>query len=311
MAFRGGRPTIRITADSDGVNKGVKEAEGHLGRLEKSGQKTFGQLKNAAKVATAAVGGGLVLGVGQAARATIEFDKSMRNVNSIAQMGEKRLRALNKAVLDLSKETAQAPNTLAEGLYDLVSSGFDAKESLDILRSSAKAATAGLTTTEVSTKAVAAVLNAYRRPAEDAAEVSDVLFRTVDRGVISFEDLASNIGDVLPFASSLGVELEEVGAAAATLTKAGIQPAEAMTRLKGTMTAFIKPSADMKAAIEAQGFASGEALIKAKGLQGAHAVPMHARRVTCKAMPQRNAWPSSARSRTWPGSRSTAPSAPS
>jgi TP901 family phage tail tape measure protein len=200
---------------------------------------------------------------------TIDFDRSMRNVNSIAQLPEKSLQALNKQVLDLAGKTAQAPKTLADGLYDLVSSGFDAGQSMKILSSSAKAATAGLTDTATSTHAVASVLNAYHLSADDAAQVSDTLFQTVNRGVINFQELSNSIGDVLPFAAALHVDLGQIGAATSTMTKEGINSFETMTRLKNLLEVFIKPNKDLAAAIEQTGFSSGEALVKQKGFQGA------------------------------------------
>lgn len=202
-------------------------------------------------------------------QATVGFDRAMRNVNSISQLSEKRLGALEKQVLSLAGKTAQAPQTLAEGLYDLVSSGFKANDAIKVLHASAKAATAGLTDTATSTKAVAAVLNAYHKNAKDANSVSDTLFQTVNRGVISFSELSTTIGDVLPFASSLGVPLKQVGAAISTMTKEGISAPETMTRLKSVMEAFIKPSKDMAAAVKQTGAESGEALVKQKGFQGA------------------------------------------
>lgn len=229
------------------------------------------------KVGSAAKSAGLIagtafigLGIKKAADEVIGFDKAMRNVNSIAQLSEGRFASLSDEVLGLAGKTAQAPITLAQGLYDLVSSGFDANQSLRILQKSAKAATAGLTTTEVSTKAVAAVLNAYKLPASQAGKVSDQLFRTVDRGVISFESLAQNIGDVLPFSASLGVGLDQVGAAIASMTKAGVSGPETMTRIKGAMVALIRPSEDLKKVYKELGVASGEQLIQKTGsLQGA------------------------------------------
>lgn len=253
---------VRIPIISDYDPRGTRAAERDLARLDKSGAASLDRLKTAAKVASAALAG---LALTKAVGEIVGFDKAMRNVNSIAQQSERNFGRLSDQVLKLAGKTAQAPVTLAEGLYDLVSSGFDAKEALSILESAAKAATAGLTTTEVSTKAVAAVLNAYKRPATDAAEVSDALFRTVDRGVISFEDLAQNIGDVLPFAQELDVGIEQVGAAIATMTKNGIPAAEAVTFLKGSLAALLKPSADMKAALKELGVATGGELIEKTG----------------------------------------------
>lgn len=257
MSARRGNVRVYIEGDASGLDRATRQAQGSLGKLGTAAKRAGQGLATAFAVATA-----------YTTKQTIDFDASMRNVNSIAQLNESQFQKLQGAVLDLAGPTAQAPKTLAEGLYDLVSSGFDSAESLGILEKSAKAATAGLTTTEVSTAAVAAVLNAYHLPAKAAGKVSDQLFRTVDRGVLSFEDLASSVGDVLPFASSLGVGLDQVGAATATMTKAGINAPETMTRIKNVMVTLLKPGSDLKNAIQDLGFESGESLVRQKGLQG-------------------------------------------
>lgn len=199
----------------------------------------------------------------------IDFEKQMRNVNSIAQLPEPTFQRLNKQVLAMAGPTAQAPKTLAEGLYDLVSSGFDAKESIVVLNASARAATAGLTTTEVSTKAVAAALNAYHRPASDAVQISDDLFQTVNLGVVTFDELASSIGYVLPAANTMNIDIKEVGASISTLTKEGQSGSNAVTNINAAITAFIKPSKGMKAVLKELGYETSSQLLKQKGFQGA------------------------------------------
>ena len=248
---------------------GVDQTAAQLGKVDAAGRRAgagVGAFKSTLKGIGAGVGiASVAAGLTQATKTVVGFDKSMRNVNSIARLTESRFQGLRKDVLALGGKTAQAPSTLADGLYDLVSSGFDAKQSLQILESSAVAATAGLTTTEVATKAVAAVLNAYKRPAGDAAAVSDTLFQTVNKGVLTFEDLAQNIGDVLPFASSLKVGLAEVGGAVATMTKAGVSAPETMTRIKGAMVALIKPTDELKDVYGKLGVATGGELIRKTG----------------------------------------------
>jgi TP901 family phage tail tape measure protein len=257
-----GAATMRARSQMEAAEHGISTsasrssiAVGKLGSVAKGG----------------ALAGVVALGAGLAASAkeAIDFEKSMRNVNSIAGLGEPQFKKLSKSVLSLAGTTAQAPKTLAEGMYQLVSSGFDANDSMTILKSSAKAASAGLTDTETATTAVAAALNSYHLKAADAASVSDILFQTVNRGVISFPELAHTIGTVLPFASSLHIGLNQVGASISTLTKEGIPAAEATTYLKNAMVQFLKPSDALSAAIKKTGFESGEALVKQKGFQGA------------------------------------------
>lgn len=248
----------QATRATRGIQSSISKTSNMASRL-----KTVGSgLTRYLSVPLAAVGVG-------AAALSIQFDKSMRNVNSIAQLPGPQFEKLKADVLDLAGKTAQTPHTLAEGLYDLVSSGFKANEAIGVLHASAKAATAGLTTTEVSTKAVAAVLNAYRLPASKAAAVSDDLFQTVNLGVVTFDELASSIGYVLPTASTLGVGLKEVGASISTLTKEGQSGQTAVTNINAALTSFIKPTTDMKAALKDLGFEDATKLIGKKGFLGA------------------------------------------
>lgn len=166
---------------------------------------------------------GSVAGLGGAAvKMAASYDKAMHNVNSIAKLPEDQFKKLEAQVLKLSTTVPQSAETLAKGLYDIQSSGFAANDALGILEVSAKAASAGLSNTDVASKAITAVLNAYGMGADQAGRVSDVLFKTVDRGVLTFEDLATNIGDVVGTANIAGVSIEDVGAAFATMERTNI-----------------------------------------------------------------------------------------
>lgn len=251
--------TVRLLflGDASSAVRSTRQLSGAMGGLGKAAS-TVGKV----------LAVGLVGGLAASVKAAVDFDKAMRNVNSIARLNEKQFKQLSKQVLAMAKETGQAPKTLAEGMYDIVSSGFKANDAIKILQSSAKAATAGLTDTATATKAVVAVLNAYHMDAGKAAEVSDILFQTVNKGVLTFEELASQIGDVLPVAAQLGVPLEDIGGAMATITLHGVNAAEAATQLKQLLVSMLKPSEDLTKTFKEWGFASGETALKTLGLEG-------------------------------------------
>ena len=248
----------RTTAASGAAGRGIRRSLTNQITAMKSIGRGLTKYLTAPILGVAAISGKFAL----------DFDRNMRNVNSIAQLPPKQFERLKKSVLDLAGPTAQTPNTLAEGLYDLVSSGFSAEEAIGILHKSALAASAGLTTTEVATKAVAAALNAYELPARKAGQISDQLFETVNRGVLTFDQLATTIGDVLPFASQMNVGLDQVGAAISTMTKGGLSAAESTTRLKNTLVTLLKPGKDLAKTLKSMG-TTGEELVRKKGLQGA------------------------------------------
>src|ERR1051325_10345685 len=273
---------IQLSVQGAGVQKGLNLVKNELAQTDKAVAATTGKLGGLSKAfgSTARIAGAILLfdvirSIARAFRgaisATTDFEAAMRNVNSIAQLSEDQFKALNAQVLQLALDPRikDGPAVLAAGLYDIVSSGFDTADALIILQSASIAATAGLTTTAVSAAAVTAVLNAYGLQAADASGVSDILFQTVNLGVLTFDELANSIGTVLPTAKAAGVSLIELGAAYATLTRQGVNADEATTQINAVITGLLKPTDALTEALAAQGYESGEALIKAKGFGGA------------------------------------------
>lgn len=180
---------------------------------------------------------------------TAEFDKWMRNVNSISHLSESAIQGVSDKVLDLARNLPMkgAASDLARGLYDIASSGFYGAEGLTILAESAKAASAGLTSTQNSAKAIVGVLNAYGLQAKDSADVSDTLFQTVNLGIVTFGELAQQLGDVIGLSAAAKVPIDDVGAAIAAITLAGIPAAEAFTSLNQLFRKLLDPSSALAA----------------------------------------------------------------
>ena len=226
---------------------------------------------------------GVALGVGyrlakefiEAGKATLTFDKNMRNVTSLmtsngftAEQLEGQYRGLSNGILDIAGQLPQSLGQLSDGLYEVVSSGIPAANALNVLNASAKAASAGLSDANTSTNAITGVMNAYGASAGSASEISDVLFQTVNLGVISFSQLAQNIGDVVGLASAAKVPIQDVGAAIAAMTRAGIVPAEASTSLNRLIQQLIEPSETLTRVYKSMGIESGAAELQTKGLYG-------------------------------------------
>jgi TP901 family phage tail tape measure protein len=218
--------------------------------------------------AAAATVGVLAIALGYGVVKAAQFDKAMRNVNSLAGLNEKALATLSDQVVAMSTRLPQSAETLAEGLYDIVGSGFQAADAMTVLDAAAQAASAGLTTTEVSAKAITGVLNAYGLEASDASDVSDILFQTVNLGVLSFDELAGSIGDVVGTAAAAKVSIDQVGAAIATMTLTGISGAESATSLNNLLQSMIKPSEALADKFHELGYESGAQALATDGLRG-------------------------------------------
>jgi TP901 family phage tail tape measure protein len=262
--------TLELIAKNSSVKAVFAESEGVVRRFGKTVDGTNKSLISGANIAkTAAVGiTALAAGLSYAVSKAVAFDKAMRNVNSLTKANEQTFAAMEKQVISMSTKLPQSATTLAEGLYDIASSGFQGADGIKVLDAAARSASAGLTTTAVSSRAITGVLNAYGLKAKDAADVSDVLFSTVNLGVISFDELANNLGDVVGSAAAASVGIDEVGAAIATMTLSGIKGAQATTSLNDLMKSLVKPSTAMTTLFKQLGYESGASALKQKGLQG-------------------------------------------
>jgi TP901 family phage tail tape measure protein len=216
-----------------------------------------------------AVGGvAVAAALGYAVKSAAEFDSSMHNVNSLMGLNEKQFKSLERQVLSLSTRLPQSSTELAKGLYEISSSGFTGAKGLDVLKSAATAASAGLTDTETSADAIVGVLHSYGLQASDSKEVSDKLFQSVNLGVLSFHDLAQGIGNVVPMAAAAKVPLNDVLAAIDTMTRTGIKAPEAFTSLNQVITKLLNPTTSMQKAFHTLGYESGASALQSKGLAG-------------------------------------------
>lgn len=206
----------------------------------------------------------------KATQAAAGFQQVMDQVNTI--ISDDMAPAFANAeqrVLDMSKSLPQSAEELGVGLYDILSSGVeDAAGAFEVLEVSAKAAIAGGfgTTTQDAVRTITALLNAYQLEATEAGRISDILFETVRVGVITFPELAQNIGNLATSAALAGVTLEEVGAAIATMTKFGVNAAETTTSLNRLFLSLANQTKQQEEALKAMGIEFTVAAVKSKGL---------------------------------------------
>lgn len=179
-------------------------------------------------------------------KSAIDFETEMRNVNSILRESEGGYSRLKGEILSLAQDVPKTADDLAGAAYDIVSSGFTSATAMNtILAASAKAATAGLTETKTAAGAITVVLNAYNMSAAQSTYVSDLLFKTVDKGRVTFDQMALQMGDFVSLSKSAGITMEESFGIYAKLTVLTGQYAQSATSVVGMVRAFIKPSADM------------------------------------------------------------------
>lgn len=272
---------IALQADVGSFVSGFSQADSAAGKfgatvsgLTRVGQAVGSALDLMAQKAqtfakhTAAAGSAGVLFFGGLALSAAKLEVPLRNVQTLmgGDFGADKFNQMRDSVVDLSRKLPQSATDLANGLYNIASSGFYGSDALKVLNVSATAATAGLTTTQNASTAITASLNAYGKTAKDAADMSDIMFQTVNLGVITFEQLTGVIGDTVGTAAAAKVGFDQVGSAIATMTLSGISAEESGTSLNRLLQSIIKPSDALAGALNGLGYESGASALQTDGL---------------------------------------------
>lgn len=205
---------------------------------------------------------------GDSLRASRDFETALSNIASLGGQTQEQMEALRRGVLDLAPAVGEGPEALTTALYDVVSAGFDGEDALQVLEAATMGARAGLTDTKVAADAVTTALNAYNLEASESTRITDALQTTVALGKTTWDELGAAIGQVIPIAATADVEIEELGAALATLTGQGINTNQAVTGIRQTLVSILNPSTQARNLARDLGIEFNAQALRARGLAG-------------------------------------------
>jgi len=255
-----GKAHIKIWADKSALVRGLKSIRSDFEQIGNDLQALGGTFMRMSAV--------MAVPFAIGAKFAGDFERQMKMVSTMLDEPEKHMARFTAQIKDISVEFGESTATLAKGLYDLLSASVAPDKAMHVLRESMKAAKAGLTDAAVSTQAIINVLNAFKIPAENAADVTDMLFMTVKRGVTTFPELAQYFGEVTSTAAAAGISMEEAGAAIATMTRNGLKTDMAVTALTNILKEFLAPTDDASAAARKYGIELTSATLRSEGLLG-------------------------------------------
>lgn len=173
-----------------------------------------------------------------------EFHKNMLEVATISTQVEGSMTDFMNQVMSITQVIPIKAPDAAKALYQIVSAGHDGADGMNVLEVAAKSAIGGITDTVTAADAITTLLNAYKLSADDAEKVSDQLFTTARLGKTTFGEMGQSIAQVAPIAAAYGVEMDQVLAAIATLTKSGTPTAQAMTQIRASIIGTSKVLGD-------------------------------------------------------------------
>ncbi|HHV39614.1 MAG TPA: phage tail tape measure protein, partial [Tepidimicrobium sp.] len=263
-----GELRAEMTASNKGFSATIENAKDQLKDMKQAAEEMSKSVRDLG-IASAAAFAAVAAATTQAVKASLELNAAMASVGTMIPQQSARLQELKREVQGLAIEVGKSTDDLAQGLYNVISAFGDAEDSVRKLEISAKAATAGVATTNDALNFLSAVTKAYGDTSAEAMEhVADLGFQTLKLGQTSFPELANSIGRVTPLAVNLGISMEELFGVFATGTGVTGGAAEVSTQLAGVLQALSNPTESMTKLFEAMGVASGEAAVAQYGLQG-------------------------------------------
>lgn len=194
-----------------------------------------------------------------------EFNKAMREANTMAGKDAAGFKKLKGQVAELSKEIPIARDQLANGLYQTISNGVPENNWLTFLEVSARSAVGGLADINKVVGVTSTLIKNYGLEWSAAADIQDKIQLTAKNGVTSFEQLADALPRVAGNAATLGVSVNELMATFATLTGVSGNTAEVSTQLAAIFTALVKPSSEATKMAAEMGIQFDAAAVKAAG----------------------------------------------
>ena len=243
--------TFNFGANMQGFDRAMKKAQTKVRRFGKT-------MKNIGSSLTTNITMP-ILGIGAAGvKMAADFGSSMTKIRTLVGASAEELKSYEKDVLSLSSTTGIAADQLAEGLFFITSAGLSGQEAIDALAVSAKAAAMGMGDMTDIGSALTSVMKAYESDGMDAARAGDLLHETLKQGKFEAGEFMSRLGRVIPTAAAAGIEFEELGAAAATMSKLSGDAASTLTGLNQLMMKLLNPSAEQVEILDTLGMSYGD-----------------------------------------------------
>lgn len=212
-AGRGKSELDKVKDGLGGVGKGAKEAKKGVDVLAGGFKSLLSAMLPVLSVAA-------VVGfTKKSLEAFGEFEKGMNAIFTLLpKKSAEAEKAMGTRVRNMAKTYGIEMADATDAVYNALSAGVSEDNVFKFVETGVKASKAGMASLSDATATLNTIMNNYRNDNLDVMNVSDLLFATIKKGVTSFPELASSIGDVLPTTAAANISFQQVAATMATLT---------------------------------------------------------------------------------------------
>lgn len=209
-----------------------------------------------------------MVGVGTAStKMAMTFQDNMTKIrNMMVDMADRDFERVEKGIQRLAVKYGRSTSAMADGVFEMTSAGNDVHRSLKDVEGVMPLVVAGQARMGDATKLVGTIVNAYNMKWSDSLRISDLVFKTNEKGVTTVSELAGNMGSLVNVAKNLNIPLEELFGSMASTTKGARNTSDATTQLRSLMMSLAGGTDELNAVVRKHGFVNSEAMVKQLGL---------------------------------------------
>lgn len=249
-------PTVKINADAPGVDSAIQHVIQQFETLQTQAAGIGGKFE-ALGASMSSIGAGLTAGItapmtvavasiGAMTQQAANFQSQMAEVFTLMPgLGKEAMGQMSDDVKAFSSEFGIMSEQVVPALYQAISAGVPSDNVFSFLEVAAKSSIGGVTDLETAVDGLTTVMNSYTNDQVSAERAADAMFTAAKLGKTNFEELSQSMYQATPMANALGVSIEDVAAAFATLTAQGTPTNVSATQMKALFKELLDPASEL------------------------------------------------------------------
>jgi len=220
----------------DAVSGGLRKIDRNINRFERGALLSFTRGNQKAAAMLREAGHGAVFAarsfaaftgiVALAGRGIAQFEKQIKGIQAIADVSNEDIGKIRQQAIDLSEDFHFSALKVAEGQRFIAQTGAKTNEILATTPALLNLATATMENFDLAAKVTIRTINAFRLEVANIADVTRVV-NSLQFAVNNSVNTLTSLNDALkfsaPFASTLGIELEDLVSALQLTANAGLE----------------------------------------------------------------------------------------
>jgi TP901 family phage tail tape measure protein len=181
------------------------------------------------------------------------FDNQMSAVAAVSEATSVEMEQLRRKAADLGSTTRYTAAESAQAMTFLGQAGFRASQILEGVADTLSLASAGELGLGRAAEIATSTLNGFQLAVSEMDRVTNVMAKTAAVSNASIEDLGTALSYAAPNAVMFGSTIEEVSAAVALMSNAGIKGERAGTAMRGAFLRLASPTLKAQGALDQLG----------------------------------------------------------